>query len=339
MTLLSRDEFRAAVFARDRSKCVLCGEPTADAHHVIERRLWPDGGYYVDNGASVCPACHIQCEQTVITVEQVREAAGIKKPHLPPHLYDDAIYDKWGNEILANGNRVRGELFDDTSVQRILTPVLHLFTHYVKYPRTYHLPWSDGMNEDDRQMPSIEHFIGQQVVVTEKMDGENTTMYRDHVHARSVDGRSHPSRTWVKNFWSGLAHEIPEGWRICGENLYAKHSILYPDLPSYFMGFSIWSDVNECLSWDATVEAFTLFGITPVPVLYVGEFNEAVIRGLYESRTDWESREGYVVRLASHFHYSQFRFSVGKFVREKHVQTTRHWQHGTATEKNVLAKT
>lgn len=51
--LLSRDEFRESVFARDRYKCIFCGkqaeetpEGKLDAHHIIERRLWSDGGYY-----------------------------------------------------------------------------------------------------------------------------------------------------------------------------------------------------------------------------------------------------------------------------------------------------
>jgi 5-methylcytosine-specific restriction endonuclease McrA len=46
--LLTRDEFRVGVFARDGKTCVACGKPGQDAHHIIERRLWPDGGYYLD---------------------------------------------------------------------------------------------------------------------------------------------------------------------------------------------------------------------------------------------------------------------------------------------------
>ena len=44
-TLLTRDEFREGVFARDHNNCVICGEPAADAHHIVERRLFSDGGY------------------------------------------------------------------------------------------------------------------------------------------------------------------------------------------------------------------------------------------------------------------------------------------------------
>jgi hypothetical protein len=37
-------------------------------------------------------------------------------------------------------------------------------------------------------------------------------------------------------------------------------------------------------------------------------------------------REGYVVRLASGFHYRGFRQSVAKYVRKDHVQTDDHWK-------------
>ena len=43
--LLTRDEFRRQVFERDGNKCVFCDRPAKDAHHIIERRLWPDAGY------------------------------------------------------------------------------------------------------------------------------------------------------------------------------------------------------------------------------------------------------------------------------------------------------
>jgi hypothetical protein len=336
--LISRDEFREGVFARDKHRCVFCGAPAVDAHHIIERRLWPDGGYYLDNGASVCEEHHLACERTEISVEDVRHACGITRTIVPPHLYPDQPYDKWGNPLLANGQRVKGELFFDASVQKILAQgkVLHLFTDWVKYPRTHHLPWSAGVNDDDRVIDSLEEFVGKRVIVTEKMDGENTSLYRDYTHARSVDGRSHPSRNWVKQFWSGFSADIPEGWRVCGENLYAKHSIPYAALPTYFMGFSIWNDRNVCLSWDESLEWFSLLGITPVPVLYDDIFDERAIRSLWDMK-DWERSEGYVVRVADEIGYGEFRRKVGKFVRRGHIQTVKHWMHGQPIECNILA--
>ena len=71
--LLSRDQFREGTFTRDKHLCVICKKPAQDAHHIIERRLWDDGGYYLDNGASLCGPCHIKAEQTTLSVEEIRE--------------------------------------------------------------------------------------------------------------------------------------------------------------------------------------------------------------------------------------------------------------------------
>lgn len=338
--LLTRNEFREGVFERDNHTCVFCNNPAVDAHHIIERRLFPDGGYYLSNGASVCETHHIECEMTTISVEQVREACGINKYMLPPHLYTDQPYDKWGNPILPNGQRLKGELFFDENVQKILNKgkVLDLFTSYVKYPRTFHLPWSPGLHDDDRMMPDVSYLEGKEVVVTEKMDGENTSMYRDHIHARSVDSDNHVSREWVKNFWSQISYEIPEDWRICGENVYAEHSIPL-EVPTYFMGFSIWNDKNVCLSWDETIEWFSLLDITPVPVLYRGIFDkDLIIKTCKEKVGQWDKHEGYVVRTTDEFPMSEFRFSVGKYVRKGHVLTTKHWMRGQRLVVNKLIR-
>lgn len=183
--LLTRDVFRESVFSRDDHRCVFCGkradetpEGKLDAHHIIERRLFQAadefGGYFVSNGATVCEEHHRLCEQTVISVEDVRIAAGITTAIVPSHLYDGEIYDKWGNTVLPNGTRVKGELFKDESVQKILEEggVLHLFQKYWKHPRLHHLPWSPGMQNDDRRFNDIRDFHGKEVVVTTKIDGE-----------------------------------------------------------------------------------------------------------------------------------------------------------------------
>ncbi|WP_455233267.1 RNA ligase family protein [Geopseudomonas aromaticivorans] len=344
--LLSRDAFREGVFARDNHRCVFCRDAAVDAHHVMERALFSCGGYYLDNGASVCEQHHLECEMTLISLEQVREACGIARPILPDHLYEDQAYDKWGNIVLPNGQRLRGELFYDESVQKILRAggVLDLFGWQVKYPRTHHLPWSEGMHSDDRQLSLadfLRYFDGRQIVITEKMDGENTSLYFDGtVHARSIDGRHHPSRDWVKNFAARICHELPEGWRVCGENLFAEHSISYKALPSYFLGFSIWDERNRALSWDDTLAYFDILGITPVRELYRGECNVETIetiKALYDSERDWGRSEGYVLRLADSFDYGDFRRSVAKWVRRGHIQTTKHWMHGRRIIRNELA--
>ena len=191
-----------------------------------------------------------------------------------------------------------------------------------KYPSTPHLPWSPGRSDDDAYLIDVGHLLGKQVVVTEKMDGENTTMYRDTIHARSLDSRHHPSRDWVKALHGTICSEIPENWRCCGENLYARHSIPYFDLSSYFYMFSIWNEDNEALSWDETIEWADLLGVDLVPVLFRGEFEESVLRNL---EIDTLRQEGYVIRIEDRFPFEDFSHSLAKWVREGHVQTDQHW--------------
>ena len=327
--LLTRDSFRELVFKRDNHTCVLCGKPAVDAHHVLERRLFSGvqaGGYFLDNGASVCSDCHMACETTEVSVEDVRAAAGIKNPVIPDHMYVGESYDKWGNGILPNGMRTKGELFFEEGVQKVLAKgdKLHLFTDRVKYPRTKHMPFSPGATSDDKFVPNMSSMIDRRVILTEKMDGENTTMYPDYFHARSLDGRHHVSRDWVKRLWSTISYEIPEGHRICGENMFAEHSVRYENLKSYFYMFSMWTPSSACLSWDQTVEWAELLGIETVPVLYDGKFDEGKIRKLCEE-LDTSKIEGAVLRVADCFSIADFPKSVMKYVRKGHVQTEDHW--------------
>ncbi|MFI5297275.1 MAG: RNA ligase family protein [Polyangiales bacterium] len=338
--LLTRDAFRDAVFKRDGHKCLVCDRAAVDAHHVIDRKLWPDGGYYLENGASVCEEHHLEAEATTLSCDRLRELAGITRFPLPEHLQHDQPYDKWANPILPNGMRMRGELFDDASVQKILAPVLALFTDRVKYPRTYHLPWSPGVTKDDRVLHDLGRFTGAgngpaRVVVTVKMDGENTTMYPDYLHARSTEYDPHPSRSWVKALHARVGPDIPKGWRVCGENLYAKHSIKYEHLSDYFQGYSIWNERNVCLSWDATELWLGLLGLKTTPVLYDGPWNERLIRSLYQERFRGDPCEGYVVRLYEGFHYREFRHCTAKYVRPNHVTTHGHWMR-TIVEPNTV---
>lgn len=168
-------------------------------------------------------------------------------------------------------------------------------------------------------------FIGLPVVITEKMDGENTSLYRDRVHARSIDSGHHESRSWVKSFHASIRDSVPPDLKICGENLYAKHSIKYADLPSYFLGFAV-HDRLTCWSWDGTKQIFNRLGIEPVPVLFEGVCEAQTIPNLIKE-LDLNKSEGLVIRHAQQFPLSSFESHIAKWVRPGHVQTDEHWLH------------
>jgi hypothetical protein len=314
----------------------VCKSPAADAHHIIERRLFPDGGYYIDNGASLCPEHHLLAESTEIGCDELRNLCKIAKPVIPPHLYRDQQYDKWGNPTLPNGTRLRGELFHDASVQKIIAPVLHLFTDKVKYSRTHHVPWSPCVTDDDRIIDTMNNFSGKNIVITVKMDGENTTMYSDYIHARSIDYKPHPSRSRIKQLHAAIQYDIPKGWRVCGENVTAKHSIHYKNLDALFYVFSIWNEHNVCLSWRETKEYASLLNLLTVPVLYDGEYDEKFVKNLNPTLHDGNECEGYVIRTSDQFTYAQFKTHVAKYVRKNHVQTHGHWMRSELVMNELI---
>lgn len=204
-----------------------------------------------------------------------------------------------------------------------------------KYPKTPHLPWSPGATSDDAFIQSLSFFEGKQIIVTEKLDGENCTIGPDYTHARSTDSSHHPSRSWVKGLQAKIGHRIHAGTRLCGENLYAKHSIGYTFLPSYFLLFSIWT--NElCWSWDATNDYARVLQLNLVPVLYHGTWDEGAIKSCWTGVSAFgDESEGYVVRLAGSFPHDAFHQSVAKFVRPNHVQTSDHWMQGPVTPNGL----
>lgn len=195
----------------------------------------------------------------------------------------------------------------------------------MKYPRTYHFDFSPGVSSDDKIIRDLYCFEGMEVVVSEKMDGECFSMTCNKTWARSLDSKNHPSREWIKNLWGKIRYNIPNNYRICGENLYAKHSIYYDNLVSYFMCFNIWN-ATHCLSWTETIEWCELLGLDHVPVIYEGLFDLELIKDIV-SKINTKKQEGVVVRIADGFEYYDFNKCVAKWVRSGHVQTDEHWMN------------
>lgn len=111
--LLTRENFKEKVMKRDGHLCVFCREVAVDAHHIFDRQLYADGGYYLHNGAAVCAKHHLDCERTIISVQAVLDAAGISEPVLPPGVFNVKHHDKWGNKLLADGKLLPSYLLGD----------------------------------------------------------------------------------------------------------------------------------------------------------------------------------------------------------------------------------
>jgi len=207
----------------------------------------------------------------------------------------------------------------------------------VKYPRTPHLPFSPGFAYDDERLVDLDALKGKEIVCTEKMDGENTTLYRDHWHARSINSiRKHESRDWMAAYWATVCDKIPSGHRVCGENMYAQHSIAYKNLDAYFLVHSVWRE-NICMNYQDTIKFCGVHGFQMVPEIYRGPFSFEALT-LVAAKLDLSCQEGFIVRTTEMISMEVFHRFVAKWVRPHHVQEEqKHW-FSSKVIKNSLRK-
>ena len=332
------ESFSETVLSRDGGRCVLCGASAELAHLLIDVSLWEAGAFHPANGVALCQSCHFRAESTLVSPDELREAAGLRQVLLPAHFDPNLRWDRWGNVIVSRDRRLPGEIFYREDVQRVLEDagVLALFEMRRKYPRTMHLEWSENLQNDDRRLLTEKYFEGEEVIVTEKLDGENTTMTADSVHARSLDSGNHPSRAWVKQLHGRIRHEIPVDFQVCGENVFAIHSIEYRNLETYFYVFNIW-ERGTCLGWDDTVEYATALDLKMVRVLWRGLWDRKKLMALAQE-LDEEHCEGYVVRVTRAFDAHEFSRVVGKYVRKAHVRTSTHWMEGPVIANKLIGQ-
>jgi hypothetical protein len=217
-----------------------------------------------------------------------------------------------------------------------------IFETNIKFPKTFHFPFSPGLTKGDKKLENTDQFLNKEVVILEKVDGENTTITRSKCYARSVDSQHHWSRSRIKAMQSELSIKLQdpkfdEILRITGENLVAKHTIFYNELPDWFLCFGIWDHQGDCVSWDDMVILAEELGITLVPLLARGIYqkNDKIllpdgklldVKSFFTGKSKiGGDQEGFVVRLASSFNHKDYKTSTAKYVRKNHVQTDKHW--------------
>ncbi len=213
-----------------------------------------------------------------------------------------------------------------------------------KYNRTYHLPWSPGGTSDDKIAKDLYIIYNNDIVITEKMDGSNTSLESSGCYARTHSGPpSHESFDGLKALHATIKHKIPDGVQLFGEWLYAKHSITYEKLPHYFMLFNvrslldnIWYSWEEVKLWAEEIEVPT------VPVLFEGKLStEKELKIKIDELMAQPSvcggvREGVVVRIQESFTDQAFSQCVMKWVRKDHVQTSDHWKNQIITKNKLV---
>lgn len=210
-----------------------------------------------------------------------------------------------------------------------------------KYGRTFHYPFSPGTTSDDRinhdywsDMQSIE-----QVIHTEKLDGENTCLNQYGVFARSHAAPTrHPWSNYLKERWHMIKNDL-ENLEVFGENIYAIHSIKYVEIEHHFYVFAV-RHLDKWLSWEEVKFYASMLDFPMVPELKIQKPNDQVILektvldfvnqpSVFKSidiHTNEEcTMEGIVSRNVNEYLVKDFKKNVFKYVRKNHVKTDAHW--------------
>ncbi|MCY3930921.1 MAG: RNA ligase family protein [Acidobacteria bacterium] len=200
-----------------------------------------------------------------------------------------------------------------------------------KYPRTPYLPYSPSIAPDSDRLADPSRFVGEPVVVTEKLDG-SCTVHRGTVYTRSVSAPT--SAKWMAMAKKHHAWKVAEpDIYLYGEGIFGVHSIEYEPVAEdeTFYAFALRVGNDRFASFRDMVHFAGRRQIPVVPVLFDGVFrSESKLRSFVDDAHGEPSalggeREGVVVRLAGSFRASDFGRSVCKSVRAGHVQTDEHW--------------
>ena len=202
----------------------------------------------------------------------------------------------------------------------------------LKYPSTPYWPWSPSIGRGDDVHSNPDRFVGEDLVVTEKLDGGNTLLHAGKVYSRSVSAPSEAK--WMAMVKKHHAWKVtePNIW-LYGEDIYGVHSIEYEPVAEQatFHAFALRPGDGAFAAF-AELEAYTVQRDIPiVPVLFKGRFQSVaeirafMMRAHEEPSSLGGEREGAVMRLARGFPAAEFQDSVCKSVRLGHVQTDEHW--------------
>jgi len=187
-----------------------------------------------------------------------------------------------------------------------------------KYPQTPHLPWSNGIEDDDKVVNDLNIWKGREIIVTEKLDGEHLTVKDNDLYLQYRILAPGFDDDLIK-YVSTIQKRIPAECTLQGEYLLVPHSIEYKGLNSKLM-FYFAQYKDSFLDWDLTDELFRLIKVRSIPILYRGKFDMYFLEKLSEQCDMNPQTEGFVIRNAESFKRADFALNVAKYVRKDFKQ-------------------
>ena len=158
----------------------------------------------------------------------------------------------------------------------------------IKYPRTKHLEGSRlGPGDEDLSQTPFSAIFGKNIIIEEKIDGANAAISFDSEGNLKLQSRGHfligghrekhynLLKQWANLYQDVFFDTLGTRYIMYGEWMYAKHTVFYDALPSYFMEFDIYDKEERVfLDTDNRRRLTSKMGIiSSVPVLDRGRFS------------------------------------------------------------------
>jgi hypothetical protein len=177
------------------------------------------------------------------------------------------------------------------------------------YPRIPYL-WRADASEDDEVVPpdAIRAWLGEPVVVEEKLDGANVSLWLDDgrilvasrggVGAMDRAGQLGRLRAWVGERGEPLREVLADGWVLYGEWLWLRHGVPYDGLPDWLVVLDLWRADGGFAATERRDEIAVGAGLALPPRLFGGVLGsrETLVGLLGTSGFSTEPMEGAVLR-------------------------------------------
>jgi len=181
-----------------------------------------------------------------------------------------------------------------------------------KYPRTPYL-WSHvSMSAEDRTLApeAVHEWFTRPVLVEEKVDGANVTVWQDEHGVLQVASRGGVGatdrgqqlgrlRAWVAERTLPLTEATAGGRVLYGEWLWVQHGVAYRALPDWFVLLDVWTAAHGMAAPGPRNEVAEAAGLALPPVRFKGVLGSAErLTSLFgESAFGAPRAEGLVLRL------------------------------------------
>lgn len=181
-----------------------------------------------------------------------------------------------------------------------------------KYPRTPYLWGHASMSSEDAILApeQTQEWFSSPVLVEEKVDGANVTIFQDdhgmlQVASRGGVGASDRGqqlgrlRAWVAERTVALMEVTADRQVLYGEWLWVRHGVAYHALPDWFVLLDVWTEAEGMARTDRRQEVAETAGLVVPAVRFEGVLGsrERLISLFGESAYGAPRAEGLVLRL------------------------------------------